>query len=283
MLALAAEPPEASQQVAAFIAEFEAAYGGSGVRHPAWVAANWRDAATTAHRAFKFLLVYLHSPEHEDTDAFAREVLCCPEVVAYVDEHFVAWGGSIRAPDAFSLSGRLNVSTYPCIALLAFSGSRTKLVAAAQGALRPRQLLAMLRRVQEEQSVMLTAERLEQEERVRFCWAVVVVVVVVVACAGAASTHSAVLTANTPNPSALSHVPIHHHRRCRGSCWRSRTQSMRPRWRQTVSARRGARSSSAWRRRPHAPRRQRTRAPGVCLCVCVWWGGGFGQQHWALA
>lgn len=162
-MTITAEPPDAATQAADFIAAFTVQYGDT---HPAWLATSWRDAATAAHADFKFLFVYLHSPEHENTDAYVRNVLCNPETVEYVNSHFVSWGGNVQLPDAFNLAGRLNVSTYPCVALLAFSGSRTKLVAAAQGNVRPQQLLTALRRAVDEQEVMLTAERLEQEERV---------------------------------------------------------------------------------------------------------------------
>lgn len=162
--AITAEAPDPAAQAEQFIAAFTAQYG-DGI-HPAWVATSWREAAAAAHAEFKFLLVYLHSPEHENTDTYVRTVLCNPEVVEYVNSHFVSWAGNVQQPDAFNLAGRLNVSTYPCVALLAFSGTRTKLVAAAQGNVQPQQLLAALRRAVEEQEVMLTAERLEQEERV---------------------------------------------------------------------------------------------------------------------
>jgi hypothetical protein len=59
------------------------------------------------------------------------------------------------------------VSTYPCVALLAFSGQRTKLVALVQGRVRAPELLAALRRAVDEQGMLLMAEQLEQEERVR--------------------------------------------------------------------------------------------------------------------
>lgn len=163
VMAITAEPPDASVQATQFIAAFSAQYGDT---HPAWLATSWREAAAAAHADFKFLFVYLHSPEHEDTDTYVRSVLCNQEVVEYVNSHFVSWGGNIQQPDAFNLAGRLNVSTYPCVALLAFSGTRTKLVAAAQGNVQVQQLLTALRRAVDEQEVMLTAERLEQEERV---------------------------------------------------------------------------------------------------------------------
>lgn len=171
LLAITAEAPDAATQAAQFISAFTAQYGDT---HPAWVATGWREAAAAAHAEFKFLFVYLHSPEHESTEAYVRAVLCNPEVVAYANSHFVCWGGNVQQPDAFNLAGRLNVSTYPCVALLAFSGTRTKLVAAAQGSVQPQQLLSVLRRAVDEQEVMLTAERLEQEERVSW-WLVGVV------------------------------------------------------------------------------------------------------------
>lgn len=163
MLAATAEPPDAPTQAHDFIAAFTQKYGND---HPVWVQESWRQAAAAAHQQFKFLFVYLHSPEHDDTDSYVREVLCSPSVVSYVNEHFVCWGGDIRRPDAFNLSTRLNISTYPCVALLAFSGARTKLVAAAQGRVRAPQLLAALHRAVDEQGMLLLAERLEREERV---------------------------------------------------------------------------------------------------------------------
>jgi hypothetical protein len=59
------------------------------------------------------------------------------------------------------------VTTYPAVALLAYPGSRTKVVACLQGRFTAAQLLAALRRAVEEHGVLLTAERLQQEERVR--------------------------------------------------------------------------------------------------------------------
>jgi FAS-associated factor 2 len=161
-LAATADHPEPRDQARQFTQQFAAKYGDS---RPQWVEESWRQAATLAHQQFKFLLVYLHSPEHEDTDNYVRNVLCSPEVVEYVNQQFVCWGGDVRKPDAFNLSGRLNISTYPCVALLAFSGSRTKLVTAAQGRVQKQQLMSALQRAVDDQGMLLMAERLEQEER----------------------------------------------------------------------------------------------------------------------
>lgn len=64
---------------------FAAQYGG---RHPDWVDSGWQDATAAAARQYKFLLVYLHAAEHDDTPKFCRETLtasevwCCQDIVA---------------------------------------------------------------------------------------------------------------------------------------------------------------------------------------------------------
>lgn len=103
MLAATAEPPDAPAQAREFVADFKAQYGDA---HPAWLEESWRQAASLAHQQFKFLFAFLHSPEHEDSEGFVREVLCAPSIVSYVGETFVAWGGDVRRPDAFGLSTR---------------------------------------------------------------------------------------------------------------------------------------------------------------------------------
>ena len=63
-----------------------------------------------AHREYKFLLVYLHSGEHEDTARFCRETLCASEVVDHIGHNFVAWGGDVRRSDAF----RVRAGPFAC-------------------------------------------------------------------------------------------------------------------------------------------------------------------------
>jgi hypothetical protein len=74
-------------------------------------------------------------------------------------------------PDAWThplqLASRLKVTRYPYIGLLAFGGSRTRLVAALQGTAGAEEVLQVLVRAVEEQGPLLVAERAEQQERVR--------------------------------------------------------------------------------------------------------------------
>jgi FAS-associated factor 2 len=121
--AITAGPAQESPAAAAeaFAAAFGASYG---ARHPRWQACGWQEAAARAQAEGKFLFVYLHSPLHQDADAFCAGTLAAPAFVDYVNSTFLAWGGDLRGADAFRLSTALRAAAYPYTALLAFSGAR---------------------------------------------------------------------------------------------------------------------------------------------------------------
>lgn len=86
--ALTAEPPVSDPVVVAhsFVMSFEAAYGPA---HPPFELSSHKDALSQAAQQFKFLLVYLHSPEHQDTPQFCHETLCAPPVVEFLSANFL--------------------------------------------------------------------------------------------------------------------------------------------------------------------------------------------------
>ena len=55
-----------------FLETFNRDYGR---RHPNFIRGSFQDATRQAQRENKFLVVYLHSPMHEDTPQFCRETL----------------------------------------------------------------------------------------------------------------------------------------------------------------------------------------------------------------
>jgi len=157
------EDIDPAQQAQRFIQSYKAAYGD---RHPRFIEASIRQATTQAKSEYKFLMVYLHSPEHQDTDKFCSDVLGSPELVTYANQHFVSWGGDVRYTDAYQLSGRLGVTAYPYVALLNTAlDNRVQLIAAVQGLLPAEQLLAVMVRSVEEQGALLVAQRAELMER----------------------------------------------------------------------------------------------------------------------
>jgi hypothetical protein len=57
-----------------------------------------------------FLLVYVHSRMHDDTDTFVRDLLCRQELVDFVDENFMCFLGSINKPEAFAFVQSLGIT-----------------------------------------------------------------------------------------------------------------------------------------------------------------------------
>ena len=60
----------------------------------------------------------------QDAPRFCSGTLCDPELVAYINNAFLCWGGDLRCSDAFRLSSSLGAVAYPYVGLLAFSGAR---------------------------------------------------------------------------------------------------------------------------------------------------------------
>ncbi|KAL4423405.1 hypothetical protein ABPG77_009983 [Micractinium sp. CCAP 211/92] len=161
LAAAGAEVPPA-QAAADFARQFSERYGD---RRPRWQECGWAEAASRAHSEGKFLLAYLHSPEHQDTEAYCRDTLCSPAFVEYVNQTFLCWGGDIQRTDAFRLASSLNVARYPYIALLAFSGPRTRLITCVEGGMGPERLQQVLAAAVNDHGALLWQEQLERQER----------------------------------------------------------------------------------------------------------------------
>ncbi|EFN56883.1 hypothetical protein CHLNCDRAFT_144534 [Chlorella variabilis] len=162
--ALASAGAEVAPAAAAaeFVRQFAERYGD--VR-PRWQECGWGEAASRAHQEGKFLLAYLHSPLHQDTDAYCHDTLCAPELVAYVNQHFLCWGGDLRRSDAFRLASSLRVAGYPYVALLAFSGPRTRLITCVEGRMAPAQLQEVLQAGLADHGALLWQEQAERQQR----------------------------------------------------------------------------------------------------------------------
>ncbi|CAM0956447.1 unnamed protein product [Alopecurus aequalis] len=156
-------PPSAVEAVD-FVAEFEHEFGAG--RGPRFVAEGFADALQRAHREYKLLFVYLHSPDHPDTPAFCGGCLCSDPVAAFINENFVAWGGSIRRTEGFKMSNSLNASRFPfCALVMATTNQRIVLLQQVEGLKSPEQMITILQRVVEECTASLVSARVEAEER----------------------------------------------------------------------------------------------------------------------
>ncbi|XP_028774676.1 plant UBX domain-containing protein 10 [Neltuma alba] len=153
----------AASEAMDFVAGFEREYGAT---RPNFASEGFMDALQRSRNAFKLLFVYLHSPEHPDTPLFCERTLCSEALVAFVNENFVSWGGSIRNSEGFKMSNSLKASRFPfCAVVMAATNQRIALLQQVEGPKSPEEMLTILQRVLEESAPVLIAGRHEAEER----------------------------------------------------------------------------------------------------------------------
>jgi hypothetical protein len=96
------------------IATFELKY----TTPPHFFDSGYQAAVRQAYQQSKFLLVYLHSEMHENTDQFCTDVLCAPNVSRYIESKFILWGGSVCDVEGFALMYQLKCKTFPFLCVL---------------------------------------------------------------------------------------------------------------------------------------------------------------------
>lgn len=98
-----------------FASIFEGKYG---ILRPAWIQQSYRDAIATSHAMEKYLLLYIHSPLHQDTDRFCRQILCSNTFVSFSNDNILCWGGSIDTKEGYTVGSMLRATTYPFLAIV---------------------------------------------------------------------------------------------------------------------------------------------------------------------
>ncbi|KAH6688918.1 UBX domain-containing protein [Plectosphaerella plurivora] len=103
---------------ARFKREFEEEYGSSELP---WHESGIAQAQDLAKKDLKFLWVVLMSPEHDDTESFARETLLAPEVVNFIKDpanNIILWGGNVLDSEAYQVAQEYNCTKYPFSAIV---------------------------------------------------------------------------------------------------------------------------------------------------------------------
>ncbi|KAL0937887.1 UBX domain-containing protein [Colletotrichum truncatum] len=103
---------------ARFKREFEEEYGSTELP---WFEGGIAQAQDLAKKDLKFLLVVLMSPEHDDTESFARETLLAPDVISFISDpanNIILWGGNILDSEAYQVAQEYNCTKYPFSAIV---------------------------------------------------------------------------------------------------------------------------------------------------------------------
>lgn len=146
-----------------FADEFNSEYGRN---HTEFHLGSYQSAVARAYSQSKFLLVYLHSPMHEDTDRFCQQVLCSENFTRLANEQLLVWAGKIWDAEAYGLSAQLGSTAFPFLALLIPQSARVVQIAErVQGFVEEEALLERLLSAMNVFSAIVARQRQEQQRR----------------------------------------------------------------------------------------------------------------------
>ncbi|DAZ93833.1 TPA: hypothetical protein N0F65_009341 [Lagenidium giganteum] len=134
---------------------------------PRFEHSSFRDAVTTARTASKFLLVYLHSNLHDETDSFCRHSLCTEELATYLNDNvaLVSWGGCVQQAEGFGVSLSLGCAKFPYLALLTCVSRGVNVVEKITGNVSARIVIRQLNAAIERNNQILATARHIQQQR----------------------------------------------------------------------------------------------------------------------
>uniref|UniRef100_A0A8C3E679 FAS-associated factor 2 n=1 Tax=Corvus moneduloides TaxID=1196302 RepID=A0A8C3E679_CORMO len=148
--------------IISFIHMFEEKYGRT---HPVFYQGTYSQALNDAKRELRFLLVYLHGDDHQDTDEFCRNTLCAPEVITLINTRMLFWACSTNKPEGYRVSQALRENTYPFLAVIMLKDRRMTVVGRLEGLIQADDLINQLMFIMDANQTYLVSERLEREER----------------------------------------------------------------------------------------------------------------------
>ncbi|MED6266625.1 FAS-associated factor 2 [Characodon lateralis] len=145
--------------VVSFIHSFEEKYGRS---HPVFYQGTYSQALNDAKRELRYLLVYLHGDDHQDTDEFCRSTLCTEEVVTFLNTRMLFWACSTSKPEGYRVSQALRENTYPFLAIIMLKDRKMTVVGRLEGVIQPEDLINQLTFIIDANQTYLMSERLER-------------------------------------------------------------------------------------------------------------------------
>lgn len=99
--------PDAEGDVRRFVESFRSKYGSTTESMPNFLTCSYAQAIRQSKEQVKFLLVYCHADDNPHTETICRDILCSPEVAAFVNANMLVLGVSNRSPEGRRVSAAL--------------------------------------------------------------------------------------------------------------------------------------------------------------------------------
>uniref|UniRef100_A0A0V0G8G6 Putative regulator of the ubiquitin pathway n=1 Tax=Triatoma dimidiata TaxID=72491 RepID=A0A0V0G8G6_TRIDM len=146
-----------------FIAYFNETYSRT---HPVFYQGSYAQALNDAKQELKFLIVYLHKENNQDSTNFCRDCLTDTEVVEYINSNTLFWACSVTTGEGERVSHTLKISSvFPFLAVIILKDSKMTLVARMEGPTNSTELISRLSAVVSANITFLDGARSERIAR----------------------------------------------------------------------------------------------------------------------
>nr|CAG4636413.1 EOG090X0B12 [Eubosmina coregoni] len=148
--------------VVSFIRDYDEQFGH---QHPTFFPGTYSQVLNEAKKDLKFLLVYLHSKDHQETDRFCRRTLSDPQVVGFVNNNMLMWACSVDTLEGYRVSQSLRENTYPFIAVIVQRDFRMTVVGRIEGFVSAETFVQRVGSIVSDNEAFLIVARADREER----------------------------------------------------------------------------------------------------------------------
>ncbi|XP_057298409.1 FAS-associated factor 2-like [Hydractinia symbiolongicarpus] len=145
-----------------FKEEYEELYGKT---HPTFYLGSYSQVLNDAKKELKFLMVYLHSKDHQSTPEFCRTVLSNPGFREYINGNMLFWACDVNSNEGHRVSRAMRERTYPFLAIVCLRDNRMTVVWRIEGVLGVDEIIAVCAQAIDENEASLVAARAERRER----------------------------------------------------------------------------------------------------------------------
>lgn len=139
----------------------------------------YTSALFIANRNARFIMVYLHSDEHDDTPEFIQNTLLSPLVLDFIKEHnILVWGGNVSNSEAYQVANAAGATKFPFVGLVALqsktretpegttaSSPKLSVVAKSQGLVSPEKLVSKFAEQVDKLEPTLISIRAERQQQ----------------------------------------------------------------------------------------------------------------------
>lgn len=127
---------------------------------PDFLECAYSEALYLVKREARWLLVYVHSAQHEDTKKFLTDVMSSDIFLDFIKQrHILCWGGEVSQSEAYQVANQFKVNKLPFLGLMCMTVSRTP---TASGIQESEPVLSLVGKIQGYQPIDEVIAKLKQ-------------------------------------------------------------------------------------------------------------------------